>query len=279
MINNSNNMYISIIPRVSNIISFIFPFEGNGRERYEGWLKKNNINQEEYLEEANAVWTLIHNAMEEYILHSNKTVNALHQAEIDWGYRYIDQIREKYKEEDWWKYYPEYYVRSEDLLFQWTIDLLVINERLRRAVLIDWKTWWVAKKKYKLPNKYTKNYWKIKKVGWQLSYYAQVIRASGYEIESLEVVILHEKWCYNYSLPLWSRKLLYHFLKQYYIAQNSILHYNKEKMQIIIKSPIEWIAYSQVELTLNEEDLKGLDQEQRVELAVSTHNEILSKYK
>jgi hypothetical protein len=48
-------MYISIIPRVSNIISFIFPFEGNGRERYEGWLKKNNINQEEYLEEANAV--------------------------------------------------------------------------------------------------------------------------------------------------------------------------------------------------------------------------------
>jgi hypothetical protein len=34
-----------------------------------------------------------------------------------------------------------------------------------------------------------------------------------------------------------------------------------------------------VELTLNEEDLKGLDQEQRVELAVNTHNEILSKYK
>lgn len=272
-------MYITIIPRVSNILSFIFPFEGNGREQYEGWLRRNNINQEAYLAQANEVGTLIHNAMEKYILSWEKTNNVLHQKELDGWYKHIDHIKEKYKEQHWWKYCPEYYVRSEDLLFQWTIDLLIINESLGRAVLIDWKTWGIAKKHFNLPNKYTKNYGKLKKVGGQLSYYAEVIRTRGYEIEDLQVVILHEAGVYNYSLPLWSRKLLYYFLKQYYIAQNSILYFNKEKMQITIKSPIEGIPYSQVELTLNEEDLKDLDGEARVELAVSTHNNILSKYK
>lgn len=272
-------MYIDVIPRVSNIISFIFPFEWNSKEGYERWLSSNNINQDAYLSEANKVGTLIHNAMEGYILSWKKTNNKLHQSEIDWWYQYIDQIRKKYKEEDWWKYLPEYYVRSEDLLFQWTIDLLIINDSLQRAILIDWKTWGVAKKAFNLPNKYTKNYWKLKKVGWQLSYYAETIKAKGYEIEDLQVVILHEEWTYSYSLPLWSKKILYYFLKQYYIAQNSILYFNKEKMQITIKTPIEWIAYSQVELTLNEDDFKGLSEEERVELAVSTHNNILSKYK
>ena len=65
---NNNEWYDMTIPRVSNIVSFVYPFEWNSKQRYLDWLKKIWISEEEYLWWANELWTFIHNQMENFIL-------------------------------------------------------------------------------------------------------------------------------------------------------------------------------------------------------------------
>ena len=90
--------YISWIPRVSEIVSFVYPFDGNNKARYQKWLKEVGIDEHDYLSKAQTVWTYIHQHLEDYINWEesekikeleNETVKTL----IENGKKYIDWIR------------------------------------------------------------------------------------------------------------------------------------------------------------------------------------------
>lgn len=210
--------YIEWVPRVSHIVSFHFPFNGNEKQRYLDWLENNQVKEEEYLEEANKSWTKVHEWIERYIKTWNKKTSwwKRHRREVMSARKFIDWLRKQYWE--WREYLPEKYVRELNNKYQGTIDLVIINRKLKEVVIIDWKTWWIAKKKF--PSlmrcrKYKKNYWKIDKVSLQLSLYWDVFRTYWFNVIDLIVVVLHEWWVYNYSLNFWSKKDLFKVIKLY----------------------------------------------------------------
>jgi hypothetical protein len=212
--------YIEWIPRVSRIVSHVFPFEGPWREHYEIWLRKNNITPDEYLDEANSTWTFIHNQIERKIkkrkLETDNPLFLLHKDEIEWWIAFVEELKKTLR---WWKFIPEYYVIDAAERYQWTVDLVVINEKKKKAMVFDWKTYWIAKKKFNLPNNYKKDYWKLSKVELQLSLYANTLVQQWYEVEMICAVILHQSWTYNYPLSLREQDKI----------DAVILDFNKEK--------------------------------------------------
>ena len=59
--------YVEGLPRVSHIVSSVFPFEGEGKKRFEKWLKSKDISPEVYMNIANSYGTAIHKGMEDHI--------------------------------------------------------------------------------------------------------------------------------------------------------------------------------------------------------------------
>ena len=183
--------YIDWLPRVSQIVESVYPFEGNSRMRFESWLMANDIDLRDYMEEASSWGTYVHKALEDY---------------LDW----IPFKGKKYKKfVAWWikflkdtwvkKLFTEHYISTED--YQWTIDL--VAEYNWEKWILDWKTYWLSKHKFWLPiPKYKKPYDKLKKAKLQLSLYAYAmgikniwvieLTEEGYHFHPLELVPLDE---------------------------------------------------------------------------------------
>ena len=194
--------YKKWIERVSNVVSFAFPFEWTEWERrYLSWLKSKGIEVGDYMEEACSVWTFIHLQMEKEIHWEEQdladNLYTVHNKEIVWGLKYIADMKALYPNVRW---DTEVVVCDEQERYQWSLDLIRVNEKTKTVWIYDWKTWGIAKKKWWLPNSPKKNSDKLKKVALQLSLYAETYRQKGYTIWWIYVVHLHEEWAFEWSL-------------------------------------------------------------------------------
>lgn len=194
--------YTPWLPRVSQIVESVFPFTWNARERFHYWLRDNGIEVEDYMREASEWGTLVHKALEDY-LHWKRTRHKKYKNLIDWGVQFI--------KDSWLNCIAtEDYIRTKD--YQWTIDL--VAEVDGEEWILDWKSYWLAKTKFQLPNTYKKPYDKLKKARLQLSLYAHAkwiknigvveLTEEGYHFHVLELIPIEEinkiliEYKYNY---------------------------------------------------------------------------------
>ena len=190
--NNNNVWYKKDIPRVSSIVESHFPFTGTyAEEQYQLWLWKNNIKTSDYMEEAQGLWTFVHNSLESFILNKEidtnsevyrKCINEYNNWKV-----FFEEYKVKSKE-------PEVYLIDKDDKYQWTTDL--ICEIDWEKWIVDYKTWGIAKKRWKLPNKNRKPYGKLKKVSLQLSLYAKMAW-----IDNVAALWLRDDWYEFYKVP------------------------------------------------------------------------------
>ena len=163
---NSPSNYIPNLPRVSAIVEWVYPFIGESKDRFHGWLERNNISLEAYIKEASEGGTYVHKAMEDYgncVPFKWRKYRSIVLSGINWHKDY-SPIKNK----------SEVYVKCKE--YQWTLDRLCsINWEWW---IIDFKSYGLAKAKFKLPNVYKKPYDKLKKARLQLSLYN---RALGYK--------------------------------------------------------------------------------------------------
>lgn len=252
--------YVQWIARVSELVGFKYPFSLEDDTRFTEWLWDKWIAKDDYMNTATSWGTNLHNLLEYYILWKPETITMVHPVWIEYDHwiRYIDQLKEEFKDCEW---HPEYFIKDEWNRFQWTIDLVRIN--WNKVFLYDYKSYEIAKKKYWLPQKLLKSWLppkptlKMKKVALQLSLYAQYFIQKWYEIWWIYLVWLHSSWAHEYKLDLWKTEdidlLCFNFLTQWI---------NMEWINIDVKSPLKIrmqtapIAYSAVEVEL---DLSKLD--------------------
>lgn len=319
MSNNLPEGYIKWIPRVSNIVSYKFPFFGDWKKRYLEWVYKSLKDQikfdwdlyreksikllkefpdlnchnlwhliqceETYLTEAQIVWTFVHEIMENYILWNDILYHNYTEV-IEWGLRYIDQIKEKYTEEEGRRFVAEPVVSDKHGRWQWSCDVAIINDEKKKVVIKDWKTFWIAKKRFGLPNTYRKPYDKIKKGALQFSLYAETYRQKGYEIESVDLVYLHETGAYEYNLDLYSTEDINSLLERYMTRDSllptdiSLIFKYNPNMRVEIQTVIPEEAYSRASITLDSTDVdKFKNPEEAIEAGIKLQKYLLSKYK
>lgn len=163
MANNPTN-YSPNLPRVSSIVEFVYPFIGESKDRFHSWLAKNNISLADYMEEASTGWTYVHKAMED--LGDCKPFKWKKYKDIvnSWIQFHNDYSPTKNK--------SEVYIKCKE--YQWTLDRLC--EINWEKWLLDWKSYWLAKEKFNLPNNYKKPYDKLKKARLQLSLYNRALK-------------------------------------------------------------------------------------------------------
>lgn len=258
--------YIEWVERVSNIVSFKFPFKGtNAETRYLDWLADNvnpkrkrwfAIAPQDYMDEACSVWTFIHLQMEKYSLwkrlQKSKPLYKIHEREIDHWVKFIDKLTEKYPDAKW---LPEQVVRDKDNRYQWTIDLIRVDEKNKTVYLYDWKTFWIAKKKWNLPDEYKKHTHKLKKLALQLSLYAETYRQKGYKIGWIYWVCLHRTWCYEYELDLYTTDEIDALLALFSLSQadKDIEFKQITDMIIELRKPTEQYGYCNVTIDMYKE--------------------------
>lgn len=188
MANNPTN-YQKDVPRVSQIVEFLYPFHWESKDRFHSWLERYQISLNGYMKEASTWGTYVHLAMETYW----KT----------WKWRW-----KKYKEivNNWIQFYNDFavklieaekYVVCKD--YQWTCD--AIAEINGEKWILDWKTYWLAKYKYWLESTYRKPYDKLKKAKLQLTLYARLLW-----IKKIGVVELERDWYHFHPLELVDEK-------------------------------------------------------------------------
>ena len=179
---NQPKNYRLDLPRVSKIVESIYPFEWEAKSRFLDWLRKLNIDVDDYMDEASIWWTYIHKAMEVYWLTKK------------WTWR-------KYKNiiASWIQFYKDFnvkvianevYIVCED--YQWTLDCIADIDW--EEYIIDWKSYWLAKEKFWLPNNYRKPYDKLKKARLQLSLYN---RTFGYKYKLAVVELTNSGYYFH----------------------------------------------------------------------------------
>lgn len=226
MSNELPSGYKKWIARVSDIVSFIYPFEGEWKTRYLEWLKRVGVEEDLYLSTAQNTWTYIHQVMEDYVndkpLSRNLDDSSVVRATIDWWLKYIDSIKKKYTAKKWWKLVAEPVLRDEKNRYQWSSDLVLVNKRKKQIIIIDRKTFGVAKSFFNLPNKYKKPYSKIKKGALQFSLYWETYKQKGYDVIDLILVYLHEDWAYPYSLEQHTTEEIEAILTAYELSNQTL---------------------------------------------------------
>ncbi len=277
--------YIEWVPRVSDVVSFIFPFEWDWKNRYLKWLDLHWVDQDEYLLEAQQVGTFVHKQIENFIkwidFNRKDKLLKLHSKEIThWASFIMKELMSSTLE-----LRTEQYIIDSCFRYQWTADLVVIDEINKTVEIYDWKTWWIAKKKWELKNEYKKPYDKIKKVALQLSLYAEYYRKLWYTIKWLYVVWLHETWAYKFSLDIYNGSSIDELLKNWNkkqdtekLPQDILLHINRELMQVRVNTNIKWMAYTNAEIVLEAQDCEGMTFEEKIEEAIRLQKELVSKY-
>lgn len=246
--------YNQSIPRVSNIVEFICPFEGTENERrYLDWLHKNNIAPEDYLEASQEMWTEVHKCIEEFIKWNLFTIHntdiskeVLHWIDfIDW-IRYKSGIR------------TEVYIRDKKNRFQGSCDLLYTDNNWD-MVLADWKTWGICKKRWWLNNSFVVNTDKKKKVQIQMSIYAYWLRQDWIKVDKIQLLFLHEKWIKVVDMDILDYNIIENYLELYaeYLKDKDIeiLFPNIDNMfEIEILLPVEQYGNIKVRADLNKID-------------------------
>ena len=198
---SSPKKYNKELPRVSDIVSFVFPFEGSeADERFDSWLRVKWVNREEYMEEASSWWTFVHKQIENHMMKKKVDKDERYNWFVE---SWVKFIKEK-------KLRPlgiEKYVKCKD--YQWTCDLVC---RIgREKWLIDWKNWGLSKYAFWIePWKYNKPYSKLKKARLQLSLYAKVLN-----VIHLWVVELTPSWYYFHELEPIPWKELTKIIKEF----------------------------------------------------------------
>lgn len=292
--------YIEWIPRISNIVEFYYPFWGYAEDNYKKWLKSHWIEEEEYLEEAQNVWTFVHLQIEKSILWEKLDIKDelydKHSLTIE---HWLDFAESLSKQQ--WDLMPEVVVHDNKNRYQWTIDLVRIDEKTKTVWLYDWKTWWIAKERYWLKNEAKKPVDKLKKVALQLSLYAETYRQKGYSIWWIYVVWVHKTWTYAYSLfeednrqkynyiRLWTSDELDTLLEEFYLRQTKLppkitLKINFTEMKIEVQTTLRdssWkeINYSKGWVIIEENDLPtGTSVQDRINYAIETQKTLINSY-
>lgn len=255
--------YVKWIPRVSDIVSFVYPFEGENKTRYLEWLKSKNIEEDLYLTTAQETGTYIHQIMEDYV-NWKETVENEDDSKIvkdtirEWKL-YLDAVKKKYSKAKWYTLKAEPVLRDAENRFQWSSDLVVIHEKRKEVIIIDWKSFGIAKSFFNLPNIYRKPYDKIKKGRLQFSLYWETYKQKGYKVKDLILVYLHDSWAYPYSLEQYTTSELDEILSDYIISllpKESILKINYIPKMFKLEILHPTVQYWNVKLSC---DLKELD--------------------
>ena len=264
MANELPSGYIKGVPRVSDIVSFVSPFEGTDwQARYRSWLKKVGVKEYEYMARACDTGTYIHQVMEDYVngepLNRNPDDNEEVKETINGWLLYIDSIKKLYTKTKGYTLVAEPVLRDKDNRFQWSSDLIVIHEGRKEIIVIDWKSFWIARSFFSLPNKYKKPYDKIKKGRLQFSLYWETYKQKGYTVKDLVLVYLHKDWAYPYSLEQYTTEELDLILEAYKSSkqnlEDKLILINLEDMfKLEISHPT--VQYGVVKLQC---DLKELD--------------------
>ncbi len=269
------NGYKEWIDRVSSLVEYAYPFEGtDGEKRYKDWLYKNGVWEKEYIKEACDVGTFVHLQMEHYINGDEQDLDdnlySLHKNEIEGWLNWMKNLRDME---------TEVYCRDENEKYQWSIDMLWTNEEWKR-ILVDWKTWGVAKKKFNLNNWCAKPYDKLKKVALQMSLYAKAL----WNVDEIWVVWLHEKGTFAYKLEKVEDDVLEELILRFQtrnlqLAPDVNLTINYKPMEIKIQTTIPNNPYSVACVTLEAADIdNGKTVEENIALAISYQKTLVGKY-
>ncbi len=286
---------------MSTIVGHKFPFKGTDAERrFLDWLAdkvKPHLKRgfavcpEEYIKEACDVWTFIHLQLENYIdgnpIDYQNPLYSLHKKEIEGGFKYIDWLK--------WKgeLLTEVVICDDKDRYQGSIDLVIKNEKTKTVYIIDWKTWGVAKKKWKLPNvntrllksgkrSYKKNPDKNKKVELQLSLYWETYRQKGYKIGGIYVAHITEEGCFEVELKPWTSADINSLLTKFMTneVEGKFPDYNFEvtaPLKIRICTPPQPYFSAEVELDLSKiED--WLPYNEALNQAIATQRKIHNAY-
>lgn len=190
--------YSVSLPRVSQIVEWKYPFAGYARKRFLEWLEANEILLEDYMEEASSWGTYVHKSLEDY-LDGIPFKWKKYKSIVKWGIKFIKDTEIK-------KLHTEYYAKTKD--YQWTIDL--IAEVDSEKWILDWKTYGLAKARWKLQSAYKKPYDKLKKARLQLSLYAYATW-----IKNIAVVELTEDGYHFHKLELMDKKEIEEIVKEF----------------------------------------------------------------
>jgi CRISPR/Cas system-associated exonuclease Cas4 (RecB family) len=201
--------YKTNLPRVSNIVSWVYPFDWEDKKRYKQWLKKEDIIEEEYLWWANTLWTFVHKQMENYILWKpieikNSMYEETKELIINWT-KWLD---------DYWYNKIETELYLTDKIIQWTCDLLLF--KWDKLILGDFKTYWIVKGRYWKPNKCAVDKHKRIKVQLQMSIYAYLYeKKTGKKITSLSLIFLHWEKTREYVLVPLEKEEIERIIKEF----------------------------------------------------------------
>ena len=197
------------------------------------WINKKKISlkwmvliEASYIIKATTTGTYIHQVMEDYVnnepLQRNLDDNDEVRETIDGGLLYIDEIKKLYTKAKGYTLVAEPVLRDVNNRFQWSSDLIVIHEGRKEIIVIDWKSFWIAKSFFNLPNKYKKPYDKIKKGRLQFSLYWETYKQKGYTVKDLVLVYLHKEWAYAYSLEQYTTEELDVILEAYKASKQTL---------------------------------------------------------
>lgn len=181
--------YKKDIPRVSEIVSFYYPFEGTDKERwFRSWLLSHKGTYEAYMEEASRWGTYVHKKLEEYLKGmTQKNYKKEYASIVNQGKILLDSLWER----NW-----ETEVYFNEGRYQGTTDLI---DRTNFKVG-DFKTWGLAKRRFGIPENeesYRVPKEKLTKATLQLSLYAYGIDRENYDKYEIGVLRLNwSMWCY-----------------------------------------------------------------------------------
>lgn len=280
--------YKEWIARVSNIVSYVFPFDWIAEETFMAWLEWKKIKHSEYMKTAQDWGTEIHLTLEKYMEWEDYSspLYSIHSKEIEWWKRYVDNLKIKYPDIIW---KTEQVVLDNYWRFQWTIDLVRINEDTKQVWLYDYKSWEIVKKNYWLETKLLKSWQpskpteKLKKLWLQLSLYAEVYKQLWYTVEWLYWVWIHESWVYEYEVDLWGENKINDIINKYYIRNtnippNFIININKNMTVIELQTTIPDMPYSKAWITIEENDFEWKTIEERIQEWVRLQKYLLEQY-
>lgn len=187
--------YKEWIPRVSELVSFVYPFES---KFFLKWLESKWISEEDYMKEATEWWTFIHNQLEKYLLWE-EVKSSKYDDYIISGQEAIEEL--------WIEpIYMEHYIWREDI--QWTIDLVAKIDW--KKWIIDFKTYNLSKDMFWLENKYKKPTDKLKKATLQLSVYAELMN-----IKNIGVIELTKDWYHWHKLKKLNKDKINEYLLKF----------------------------------------------------------------
>ncbi len=187
------------LPRVSDIVSSVFPFSLETEERFVGWLTKYWVSHSAYMEEASSGWTYVHAAMEQFVK-TGEFRGRKYKGWVESGKKWLSDYEVR-------PIATEVYISCKD--YQGTADL--IAEINGEKYVLDWKNFWLAKHKFWIPQgDYRKPYDKLKKAQLQLSMYANVKK-----IDKIAVVELREDGYYFYPMERLSKEEIEKVVEDY----------------------------------------------------------------